>query len=350
MPTLDHNALAAFARGILLAAGVGDDEAGQVADSLVAADLSGHESHGVVRLPWYCQQLDDGELVAGAELETLHETAAAIVCDAQLGFGQVQMHRLLRRVCDKANQTAVACGTLRNSGHIGRLSEYTEAVATQGMAAMLWVNDNGVLRVVAPPGGTEPQVSTNPISIAVPTDTGPLVLDTSTSVVAQGKVLIHRLDNKPCPEGWLQDAEGNPTTDPTVLKADPPGSILPTGGEAAYKGFGLSLLLDALVGGLSGGCCPPPQPGATLCNTVLVVVWDPAQMAGREHFLTQASGLVSAVRGSRRKPGVDAIRLPGDRSRQVRSERVSAGIPVRDGTWQQLIQLASRLGVQAPKT
>jgi uncharacterized oxidoreductase len=213
---------------------------------------------------------------------------------------------------------------------------------------VLWVNDNGVLRVVAPPGGTEPVVSTNPISIGVPTDEGPLVLDTSTSVVAQGKVLIQRLDGKPCPEGWLQDAEGNPTTDPTVLKADPPGSILPTGGEAAHKGFGLSLLFDTLVGGLSGGFCPPPQPGATLCNTVLVVVWDPAQMAGREHFLTQASGLVASVRGSRRKPGVDEIRLPGDRSRHIRSERLEQGIPVRDGTWRELTELAERQGVDVP--
>jgi LDH2 family malate/lactate/ureidoglycolate dehydrogenase len=213
---------------------------------------------------------------------------------------------------------------------------------------MLWVNDNGVLRVVAPPGGTEPEVSTNPISIGVPTNDGPLVFDMSTSVVAQGKILIHRLDGKPCPEGWLQDAEGNPTTDPTVLRADPPGSILPTGGEASYKGFGLSLLFDTLVGGLSGGFCPPPQPGATLCNTVLVVVWDPTQMAGREHFLTQASGLVASVRRSRRKPGVDEIRLPGDRSRRIRSERLEQGIPVREGTWRELTELAERHRVDVP--
>src|SRR5262249_45754257 len=144
---------------------------------------------------------------------------------------------------------------------------------------------------------------------------------------------------KPCPAGWLLDADGNPTTDPATRFADPPGTILPVGGDQAYKGFGLGLLLDLLVGGLSGGYCPPAEPGAKSSNNVLLVVWDPANFAGHEHFLRQADQLTRFVRSSRRRPGVDAIRLPGDRSAATRGERMN-GVPLDEGTWQALRALA----------
>ena len=230
------------------------------------------------------------------------------------------------------------------------MGEWVELAAERGYAALVAVNDNGSLRVVAPPGGTEPQISTNPVAIGVPTGDGPLALDISTSVVANGKIRLALAEGVPCPDGWLLDGDGNPTNDPAVRRADPCGTIQPLGGaQAGYKGFGLGFLLDLLVGGLSGGFCPP-QEDAAGCNNVLAIVWQPQQFAGIEHFLQQADELVASTRGSRRKEGVDKIRLPGDRSRQVRDERLRDGIPFDEGNWQRLVKTAAELNVPLPES
>jgi uncharacterized oxidoreductase len=254
----------------------------------------------------------------------------------------------MERVMEKTRAVGVACGTACNCGHVGRLGEYTEQAAKAGMAAFGTVNDNGVLRSVAPPGGVEPCISTNPISFAVPTGDRPLVFDGSTSAVAQGKVTVKRLAGEPCPVGWLQDAEGNPATDPNVLLEDPPGALLPLGGAMAYKGFGLGLIVDILAGGLSGGFCPPSPAAAPECNSVLFVVWDPAFFAGAEHLRRQASELLRLVRGSRRKAGVDRIRVPGDTSAETEAIRRRTGIPLPADNWQKLADLAAELGVKKP--
>jgi uncharacterized oxidoreductase len=279
----------------------------------------------------------------------LSETPAVVRCDAGFGFGQVQAHRLLDLVVEKARRVGIGCGTAMNCGHIGRLGEFTERAARDGLAALCTVNDNGAIRVVAPPGGTEPRISTNPISIAVPTGGGrPLVFDAATSAVAQGKVLVKQLADHPCPEGWLQDGQGNPTTDPHVLHGSPTGTLLPLGGAIAYKGFGLGLVLDVLTGGLSGGFCPPPRPKVKTCNCVVLVVWDPAQFAGVEHLERQASELIESVRDCPRKPDVEEIRIPGDRSAAVEAERRATGILLEGGNWDSLARLAQQLNAKPP--
>lgn len=338
-----------FARDLFIAAGVSNEEATIVAESLVAADLCGHPSHGVVRIPDYVRQLEKGDLVAGVDLTVLNETAGMLSADARLGFGQVQMVRLIDRLAPKARKLGIACGTLVNCGHVGRLGEWVEAIAADGLAGLIAVNDNGVLKCVAPPGGVQPTISTNPIGIGVPTGNGPLVLDISTSAVANGKIKVAHLAGKPVPEGWLQDAAGNPTTNPAVRFSKPRGTILPMGGEEqGYKGFGLGLLFDILVGGLSGGFCPPAPPQSPGTNNVVLLIWDPARFAGTGHFLGEADRLIEFVRQSPRKAGVDAIRLPGDRSRAVRAEYESSGIPIDGGTWSALEQLATRLDTKPP--
>ena len=348
MPLVTAQQLEELTAATLGAAGATREEAAIVARGLVDSNLVGHDSHGVVRLERYIRQLEIGELVSGVELRVERETAAAICCDGQLGFGQVQAQRLLERAAEKARTVGCATATMRHSGHVGRLGAYPEAAASSGLAALMAVNDNGVYRIVAPPGGIDPAISTNPVALAVPSSDGPIVLDFSTSVVAQGKVLLRRVDGGACPEGWLQDAEGVPTTDPMTLLADPPGTILPLGGVADFKGFGLGLLLDMLVGGLTGGSCPPGKPGGVDSNNVLLVVWDPQHFAGSEHLVEQVGHLAELTRGSRRKPDVQQIVLPGDRSSQCRAQRQRDGIPLGEGTWETLLGLARQLDVQPP--
>lgn len=337
-----------FVARLFVAAGSSPLEAARVAESLVESNLRGHDSHGVVLARWYLSQIRSGELIPGAPFQVLHDLPGAFVCDAALGFGQVQCHAFVERCCEKARSSGAVCGTLTRCGHIGRLGEWVEQAARAGFAALIAVNDNGAIYTVAPPGGIDRRLSTNPIGIGIPTESEPLVLDISTSAVANGKLKIARLANHEVPLGWIQDAQGNPTTDPHVMLADPPGALLPFGGNQAYKGFGLGLVFDILAAGLSGGFCPPAEPGTKEWNNVLLVVWDPERFAGREHFLREAEKLMGFVRSARPKPGVDRIQLPGDRSLETRRHRLTHGIPLSDEYLEPLWQIAEKLGVEHP--
>ena len=342
--TIDARLLRKFSADLFAAAGVPVSDAALVAESLVDANLCGHESHGVVRILEYVTLLGEGGLKTDVELRVESETPALVVCDGQFGFGQIQMRRLIDKLAPKAEALGLACGTIRNCGHVGRLAEWCERLAERGLASLLTVNDNGVLKCVAPPGGTAPVISTNPLAVGAP-GTPPLVVDASTSVVANGKIRVAQIAGAKVPDGWLIDSNGNPTNDPNDRFAVPPGSILPMGG---YKGFGLGLLLDALVGGLSGGECPPAPAGTVECNNTLLVVFEPRHFGGVEHFSGQLSGLVEFARNSRRIDPETAIRLPGDRSTRLRDSRLEKGIPLDTGTWSRLCELATQMSVSVP--
>src|SRR5262249_20477772 len=275
-------------------------------------------------------------------------TPALVTADGHWGLGQVQAHRLLRSLMPKARQLGVAAGTLKRCGHVGRLGEYAEAAAAEGMALFATVNNHGSGRSVAPPGGTEARISTNPVCLGAPTAPDPLVLDIGTSVAAEGKVRVCYQKGERVPEGWLLDEHGRPTTDPGVLYREPRGSIRPLGGPQAYKGFGLGLLLDVLAGGLSGGPCSRPDTPRLVANTVVFVLFDVGQFAGADHFRAEGGRLAEFVRSCPRADGVDEIQLPGDPERRERRRRRRDGIPLSDGTWKLLTDLAGRLNVPAP--
>src|SRR6185437_8017169 len=151
------------------------------------------------------------------------------------------------------------------------------------------VNNAGAGQRVAPPGGLQPRLGTNPLCVAVPTLGEPVILDFGTSVVAEGKVRVHHINKTPVPEGWLLDSEGRPTTDPSVLYNPPLGSILPMGGAQAYKGFGLGLVLDMLAGGLTGGRSSHPGAPPARGNNVVFLALDPGRFAGRDRQVHESS-------------------------------------------------------------
>ncbi|MFN4259280.1 MAG: Ldh family oxidoreductase [Gemmataceae bacterium] len=348
MPTFSEANLLTFTQNLFLAGRVPADEADTVARSLVDANLCGHDSHGVIRVIQYLDGVADGRLKPGAPFTILNETPAVLVVDGGWGLGQVQAYRLLDRLIAKAKDIGLAAGTLRDCGHIGRLGEYAEAAAAQGMAFLATVNAHGHGRRVAPPGGTEARISTNPLCIGAPTQGDPVILDIGTSVCAEGKVRVLFNKKQPAPAGWLLDAQGQPTTDPSVLYTEPRGSILPLGGPQAYKGFGIALLLDMLAGGLSGGPCSNPKATIYGGNAVLFVVFHVDQFAGASHFLQEVTELADNVRACPRAAGVSEIVLPGDPERQERARRQTTGITLDDGTWGQLTALAQKLGVTPP--
>jgi uncharacterized oxidoreductase len=350
MPTIRASVLEEFSKALFEAAGIESEEARLVSRSLVAANLRGHDSHGVMRIPFYVGNVQQGRLHPAAELKVLSETPAVIVCDGGWGFGQVQARRLIGRLVPKAHAVGIACGAIQRSGHLGRVGEWAEMAAVEGLAMIAMVNTHGAAPRVAPPGGKRPRLGTNPLCVGVPTDADPIVLDFGTSATAEGKVRVKKIAGQQCPPGWIIDADGKPTTDPRTLYEDPPGSIVPLGGDQAYKGFGLALMIDMLAGGLSGGWCARPNPEPGLGNDAIFILLDPARFGGRDHFIREITGVVAHVRGCPTADGVREILLPGDPERRMFAERSARGIPIDDGNWNQLIDLAGKLNVTVPPT
>jgi len=338
-----------FASKLLAAGGTTAQEASIVGDSLVGANLRGHDSHGVMRIPYYLGQLAKQEIKSDVELTFLRETPSVVAADAQWGFGQVQARRLIERLIDKARGGGVAIGTLIHSAHIGRLGEYCELAAEAEMVSMVMANTHGAARRVAPVGGRAPRLGTNPLAIGAPHGEKPLILDIGTSATAEGKVRVKRIAKQTCPEGWLLDSEGRPTNDPEKLYADPPGTILPMGGDQAYKGFGLALMIEILTGALSGGVCIRETPINQVGNCVWMLVIDPDHVGGADHFRNEVAGLDKFVRSCPRIDDAQEIILPGDPERQMLARRLAEGIPFDEGNWSQLAQLAERLKVAVPE-
>lgn len=349
MPTVAAGTLISYCTQVLEAAKVPSEDAALVARSLVDANLRGHDSHGVMRLPQYLGFLREGHYKVGVELKIERESAAIVVADGQWGLGQVQSHRLLAKVLEKCATLGLAAGVARDCGHIGRLGEYAEAAAQRGVILIATVNNCGAGQRVAPPGGREPRLGTNPLCIAVPTHDDVVLLDFGTSVVAEGKVRVYYIDNKkPVPAGWLLDADGQPTVNPAVLYEPPLGSILPMGGTQAYKGFGLSLVLDLLAGGLSGGRSPFPGAPPAKGNNVVFLALNPEFFAGAEHLLGEATQLIRFVRETPTIEGVDKILIPGDPERMALDNRATLGIPLQPEHWRRLVEAGEQLGVVAP--
>jgi uncharacterized oxidoreductase len=349
MPVIPAETLTRFTESLFLAAGVSASEAQTLATSLVGANLRGYDSHGVMRVPFYISAMKDGRVRPGTPLKVERETPALLVCDAEWGLGQILARELVDRLISKASQVGVAAGTLRQAAHIGRVGEYAEQAAAAGMAAIICANSHGSGQRVAPVGGIRGRLGTNPLSIGMPGgEQGPFILDFGTSATAEGKVRVKRIAGEKVPLGWILDPEGNPTTDPNQLYGNPPGSILPMGGDQAYKGFGLAFLIELLAGGLSGGKCSHPDAPPPVGNDVLFVILDPRHLGGEAHLREQIGILEPFVRNTPRKAGVDRVILPGDPERELLARREREGVPLDEGNWQELVKLAGQLQVAVP--
>jgi uncharacterized oxidoreductase len=348
MPRISADTLTDFATRLLVQGGLGGDEGALVAKSLVGANLRGHDSHGVMRVPSYLDAFHKGEVVGNAPLTTLRSSPSIFVGDGNWGFGQTQAQQLTKRLIEMARETGLAVGTLVRTSHVGRLGEYCEMAADAGLVSIMMVNTHGNARRVAPPGGKAPRLGTNPLAIGAPAPGGAMILDFGTSATAEGKVRVKRIAGQLCPDGWLLDCNGQPTNDPNSLYANPPGTIRPMGGDQAYKGFGLGLMVEIFAGALAGGPCIRETPITQNGNCVFLQVIDPGHVGGAEHFCTEVAGLCDFVRSCPTIEGVQEILLPGDPERRVMAERTREGIPLDDGNWAALTKLAGEFGVAAP--
>ena len=344
----DDRTLKNFCGSIFEAAGASAEESAIVADSLVLSNLLGHDSHGIIRVMQYVNSMREGKIVPGAELAIVTETDTTMVLDGCCNFGQVIARRATERAIEKAKKAGIVQMGVRNGNHIGRLGEYTQQAAEAGMLAIMMVNNSGAAHVVAPFGGTQGRLATNPIAFAAPwKDDQCFVLDMTTSITAEGKFRVLRNKGEKVPEGWMLDSEGKPSTDPADLYGPPWGAILPLGGPMAHKGFGLGLMVEILSGLMSGAGVSRPE-ATRIANGVFAIVMNIEAFMPRETYDEQVRGLMDYIKSCPTQSGFDEVLIHGEPEYRTRRQREEDGIPIDDETWRQLTELAGELGVEAP--
>ena len=234
---------------IFKAAGATTENAEGVASSLISANLVGHDSHGVMRIPSYIEEINNGRLHPAATPKITQEKSATAIIDGASTFGQLGARLTAQTAACKAREVGIGSAALYHANHTGRIGEWAELGASQGMITLATAS-GAFLHLVAPFGGRGRALGTNPIAWAVPRPGGqpPILLDFATSAVAQGKLMFARAKHEPVPQGWILDAEGRPTTD--VEDYFTGGVLLPF---AAHKGYALSVIVELMAVGLSGG-------------------------------------------------------------------------------------------------
>ncbi len=356
--TIPAAALQGFVAAIFAAAGTSQEEADRIAHHLISANLTGHDSHGVIRVPRYIQWLQAGFVVAGRALEVVRETATHAVVDGGFGFGQTIGPLAVDLGIGKARAAGLAVIALRNSGHIGRIGDWAERAAAAGLVSIHFVNvAQGEL--VAPFGGVDRRFSTNPVCIGAPQPgSDPLILDFATSVVAEGKVLVASNGGKQVPPGALIDPDGTLSNNPEALYGPLAGT--PVRDSAAglgalrafgdHKGSGIAFMCEILAGCLTGGPTSGPIPGGRrgqIGNGMLSIYLDPAHF-GAADFAATARDYAHYVKASRPATPGGEVLLPGEPEARMRARRQAEGIPLQADTWSAITAAASSLGLAAP--
>ena len=335
------NSLQAFLETVFVRAGCSADEAETVARHFVLSDMSGHASHGTIRLPVYLERLRDREILPGNRGEAVVDTETLLVLDGHLGFGQVVAEYGIAQGIDRARRNGVALIAMRNMSHCGRLGHYAELAADAGQASIHFVNTGGYGLWVAPFGGTDRRLSTNPVCIGIPRESAPpVVWDVATSVIAVGKIWVAANKGDVLPAGCLLDKDGAPTTDPHALLAG--GAVVPFAG---HKGYGLSIVTDLLAGALIGGACSKPAVDV-LVNNQLSILIDPDSIGDAGAFEAEAERFIEWVKAS---PPVEggAVLVPGEVEDQRRREAAEAGLFFDETTWTQCVDAARSVGMSS---
>jgi hydroxycarboxylate dehydrogenase B len=345
MPRIPAGELRSLGVQIFEALQVPHAEAVWVAELLVRADLVGHDSHGAIRIPQYAQAIRSALVKPGVPPEIVEEAPATALIDGHWGLGQVVARYAMGLAIRKARDTKISSVCAYNLYHVGRLADYTRTAAEQDFAAIMVVNGGGASPIAAPFGGTAGRLSTNPISIAFPTGGPvPFLLDMATSVVAEGKVRVKRNRGERTPDGWLLDNRGRPTTDPNALYQEPRGAILPLGGSVGHKGFGLAMVVE-ILGGILARAGYARLGANRFSNGTFIVVIDISAFVDPGQFRTEIDDLLAYVKSAPTAPGVEAILYPGEPEAMEQQRRERDGVPLDDGTWQQITTLAHELGI-----
>jgi LDH2 family malate/lactate/ureidoglycolate dehydrogenase len=345
MPRLAADRLERLGNALLVAAGASAEEAGAVAKGCVNANLAGHDSHGVIMIPNYIDRIKVGHIVPGAPWSIVQETATTTVIDGHWGFGFHVNAQAMQMTIEKAKVSNVAACTVFRQSHVGRLAAYPLMAIKEGMIGLATADSGRSPKMVAPFGGREARLGTNPIAIAVPSDLqAPFYLDMATSAVAAGKISLAAARKEKIPAGWIIAKDGSETDDPTELRKG--GALLPLGGSEGYKGSGLAAMVEILCGLLTGlgfGV----EPTGRHNDGCFMAVFKVEAFRPLEEFKKEVGDFARYLKATPPAKDSPGVLYPGEVEYIREQERRARGIDVEDATWDKLTALARQYGLAA---
>ena len=343
MPIVKAERLTEITTALVRAAGASAEEAKLVAEGCVLANLTGHDSHGVIAIPTYIDRVDKGHIVPGAPFKVVQESPTTTVVDGNWGFGFVVADRAMRMTIEKAKRSNVAACTILRQSHVGRVGAYPIMAAKEGMIAIMTADSGRSPKAVAPFGGAEARVGTNPISIAIPSNLpATFCLDMATSAVAAGKINLAIAKGTSIPTGWIVDKDGKQTTNPNDFKTG--GVLLPLGGEEGHKGYGLSAMvevLSALLPGLGFGVDPTGRHN----DGCFIACFKVEAFRPLETFKKEVTEFAQYLKATKPQKGVKEVLYPGEVEWMREQDRRKNGIEVDDATWKKFEALGKKYGI-----
>lgn len=341
-----HSDLTTFASLALQRCGMHAEQADQVAARMLDAELLGHRSHGVWLLATYLERLQAGQIACDGAVRVLSDTDSAFSWHANRLPGAWVMHRAITEIIERAASRAVVVATIAECSHIGCLQSYLLPLVEQNLLVTLSATNAGVASV-APFGGMDPVLTTNPIAYGIPTRGDPILVDQCTSLGSNTFFTAFAARGESLPGEWLLDANGGPTNDPNVLAQQPPGTVLPLGGlEFGYKGFGLGLAVEALTLALPGfGRRTKPD---KFGQGVFLQVLNPRLLGGIDAFLDETTYLADACHASRVRAGSPPVRLPGERALATRRQQMREGVALTDDVVVRMKKWSEKLDLPMP--
>jgi uncharacterized oxidoreductase len=332
--------------GTVVAAGGSEErEAKIVAENLVTANLTGHDSHGVGMIPRYVDSLLEGGLVVNQHPKMTFDGGAMISLDGQQGYGQVIGLEAMETGIARAKQHGMCVMGLARAHHLCRIGQWAEQAVAAGLISLHFTNVIS-RSIVAPYGGADARFGTNPVTIGIPIpNEPPFILDMATSAVAQGKIRVaHNKREKVSPD-WLLDDHGNPTPDPRFGVIEPFGALRTFG---LHKGYGLAVVCELLGGALTGGGTwhSDDRSKKRVWNGMLTILIDPRRMGTADVFGAETTAFLESLRQSPVAPGFDKVRIAGEPEREMRAKREREGIPVDENTWEEIVAAGAKLKVE----
>jgi len=314
-----------------------------VADNLLQANLTGHDSHGIGMLPRYTNAFLEGGLRPNSQVQTKLDAGGLLALDGQAGFGQVIGREAMLLGIERAQRLGSCIVALGNAHHLCRIGAWAEMAVEHGLVSVHFVNV--ISRpIVAPWGGRDARFGTNPFAVGIPVPgRAPVILDMATSVIAQGKTRVAHNKGEALAPGQLLDHRGEPTTDPRYGVVEPYGALR-TFGE--HKGFGLALVCELLGGALAGGMAVHEGGSGKqrVLNGMLTILFDPARLGAESVYGPEMQAFLDWVRASPPMAGTERVKVAGEPERETRAKRTAEGIPVDATTWEELRNAARKLG------
>jgi len=327
------------------------EEAEAIAVNLVGANLTGHDSHGIVRVPRYLSWAEVGNLNFGRSADLVLDGGTFALIDGNKGFGQTIGREAVELGIAKAEEHGISIVALRRSGHLGRIGHWAEIACAAGLVSVHFVNV-AQSNLVAPFGGAERRISTAPVTIGVVNQNGDdFILDFATSRVAEGKVMVAFRGGKPLPDGALVDGEGQLSTDPFSLYGEvkPGEAPNPRAGAGAlttfgeHKGSGLALACELLAGALTGS--GTTGPGVETHNGMLSIYVKPDTFDDGHGFSDTVADYIDFVRAAQPTDPAQPVMIPGDPERKARADRLANGLPLTPETWDSILDAGVKLGL-----